>query len=118
MKIRIYTAEKDSEKTISFPTGLLLSKVGMYFMAKALSSQSRKEYEKKIDEAWKNQNDMDMDELLSPEEVQQAERLDPPITQEQALELFTALKNSKYLLHGLPLISIDDPDGTRVRIDL
>lgn len=118
MKIRIYTAEKDTEKTIYFPTGFLLSKVGMYFLAKALSSQSRKDYEKKIEEAWKNQNDMDMDDLLSPDEVQRAERLDPPLTQEQAMELFTALKNSKYLLHGLPLVSIDDPDGVRVRIDL
>lgn len=118
MKIRIYNPEKDGEKVIWIPTGFLFSKVGMYFLAKAMTSQARKDYEKKIESAWKTQGDVDMDDLISLEEVQQAEHLDPPITEEQARELFTALKNSKYLMHGLPLLSIDSADGLRVRIDL
>ena len=52
------------------------------------------------------------------EDVQKAECLTPPITEKQARELFTALKDSKYLLRGLPLISIETPGGVRTRIDL
>jgi hypothetical protein len=51
------------------------------------------------------------------EDVQQAERLTPPITEEQARELFTALRDSKYLMGGLPLVSFEKED-IRLRIDL
>lgn len=118
MKIRIYHAAEDTEKTIWLPTGFLFSRVGMYLMSKGISRQSRKDYESKLEQVWKSHNDLDVDDLLPLEDVQKAERLEAPITQEQAMELFTALKNSKYLLHGLPLISIDQADGVRVRIDL
>ena len=118
MKIRIYTPDKDMEKTITIPTGLLFSKVGMYFLSKAASRQARKDYEKKLESLWKSQHDLDVDDLIPLDEMQQAERLDPPLTQEQALEMFTALKNSKYLMHGLPLLSIDNADGMRIRLDL
>lgn len=114
----MYSAADDAEKTIWLPTGFLFSKAGMYLMSKGISRQSRKEYENKLEQVWKSQNDAAVDDLLPLEDVQAAERLEPPITQEQAMELFTALKNSKYLLHGLPLISIDHADGDRVRIDL
>lgn len=114
MKVRIYDPAKDGEKTITIPTGFLFSKVGMYFMAKLTALQARKDYDKKMESLWK----ADMDDLLTPEDVQKAERLAPPISQDQAMELFTALKNSKYLMHGLPLVSIEHADGSRVRIDL
>ncbi len=115
MKIRIYTPERDLEKTITIPTGFLFSKVGMYFFAKLMASKSRKEYDKKIADLWKNG---DVDSLLSIDDVQAAERLTPPITEAQARELFTALRDSRYLMGGLPLASIDSADGTRVRVDL
>ncbi len=117
MKIRIYKPEVEKEKTIWIPTGFLFSRVGMYFLSKAMSAQARKDYEKKLEEAWKASNDLDVDDLLSIEDVQKAEQLDPPITEEQARELFTALKNSKYLMRGLPLVSIESND-VRVRVDL
>lgn len=117
MKIRIYSPDKDTEKTICIPTGFLFSKVGMYFGAKMMSAQARKEYEKKLTALWKSSSD-DMDDLLSVEEVQEAERLDPPITEAQAKELFTALRDSKYLMRGLPLLSIETAEGMRVRVDL
>lgn len=118
MKIRIYKPEKDTEKVIWIPTGFLFSRVGMYFMAKMTTSQSRKKYEQKLSEISRYGWDADPDELLSMEDVQKAERLTPPITEAQAKELFTALRDSKYLLQGLPLVSIESPDGTRTRIDL
>lgn len=118
MKIRIYNPHKESDKTICIPTGLLFSKVGLHLLAKSASSQARKEYEKKIEETWCARGDVDVDDLISLEDVQQAERLDPPITQEQAREMFEALKNSKYLMHGLPLFSLESSGGLRIRIDL
>ncbi|MBQ8555354.1 MAG: hypothetical protein IJ438_05700 [Clostridia bacterium] len=117
MKIRIYNPEKDSEKNLWIPTGFLFTKVGMYFAAKMMSSQARKEYDKKIDEMWKSSGDA-MDDLISMDDVEAAERLTPPITEEQARELFTALKDAKYLMHGLPLVSIETAEGLRLRVDL
>jgi hypothetical protein len=118
MKIRIYKPETDAEKVYWIPTGFLFSKVGMYFMAKLTSSQARKKYEQQLSEMNRTGWDTDPDDLLSMEDVQKAERLTPPISEAQARELFTALKDSKYLLRGLPLISVESPDGTRTRIDL
>lgn len=115
MKIRIYIPDEDKEKVITIPTGFLFSRVGMYFAAKLASSKARKDYDKKVAELWKNG---DLDDMLSIDDVQAAEKLPPPITEEQAKELFTALKNARYLMGGLPLASIDSADGTRVRIDL
>lgn len=116
MKIRIYSPEKDREKTITIPTGFLFSRMGMYFGAKLMSKAARKEYEKKLTEMWRNDNG-DVDDLMSMEDMQQAERLTPPITEEQARELFTALRDSKYLMGGLPLVSFEK-DDIRIRIDL
>lgn len=118
MKIRIYNPQKDSDKTFWIPTGFLFSKVGMHLLAKSASTQARKEYEKKLEAAWRTQGDLNVDDLISLEDVQQAEHLDPPITEEQAQEMFAALKDSKYLMHGLPLVSVESADGFRVRIDL
>lgn len=118
MKIRIYDTQKDSDKTFWIPTGFLFSKVGMYLLAKSTSAQARKEYEKKLEAAWHAQDDLDVDDLISLEDVQQAERLDPPITEEQARKMFAALKDSKYLMHGLPLFSLESTKGLRIRIDL
>ena len=118
MKIRIYSPDRDAEKTIWIPTGFLFSKISMFFIAKLTSAQSRKDYEKKLVELGRNGWDSDPDELLSLGDMQQAERLTPPISEEQAKELFTALRDRKYLLRGLPLVSIESPDGERVRIDL
>lgn len=118
MKIRFYNPEKDSDKTFCLPTGFLFSKAGMHLLAKSVSAQARKEYEKKLEAAWRAQGEVDVDDLISLEDMQQAERLDPPITQEQAQEMFTALKNSKYLMRGLPLFSLESAKGYRVRIDL
>ena len=118
MKIRIYEHDEDKERTIWLPTGFIFSRVGMYFLAKSVSRQARKEYEQAVEAAWKASNELDVDDLLTVEDVQRAERIEPPITEEQAKELFAALKNSKYLLRGLPLVSIDHADGVRVRIDL
>ena len=118
MKIRIYDAQKDSDKTFWIPTGFLFSKVGMHQLAKSTSAQARKEYEKKLEAAWHTRGEVDVDDLISLEDVQQAERLDPPITEEQAREMFAALKDSKYLMHGLPLFSLESAKGLRIRIDL
>lgn len=115
MKIRIYEPEQDLEKTITIPTGFLFSRVGMYFAAKLMSSQARKEYDKKVAELWKSG---DLDDMISIDDVQAAEKLSPPITEEQAREMFVALKDSRYLMGGLPLVSIDTSDGTRLRVDL
>lgn len=115
MKIRIYNPEKDSAMNIWVPTGILFSRLGMYFAAKAMTSQSRKDYEKKIEALWKSG---DMDAMITPEDERAAEKLTPPITEQQAKELLTALRDSKYLLGGLPLVSLDTPEGFRLRIDL
>lgn len=115
MKIRIFNPEEDMEKTITIPTGFLFSRVGMYFAAKMVSSKARKEYDKKAAELWKSG---DLDDMLSIDDVQAAEKLPPPITEEQAKEMFTALRDSRYLMGGLPLASIDTEDGIRIRVDL
>ena len=115
MKIRIYTPETDKEKTITIPTGFLFSRLGMYLAAKMVSSKARKEYDKKAADLWKNG---DLDDMLSIDDVQAAEKLSPPITEEQAKELFTALRDSRYLMGGLPLVSIDTAEGVKVRVDL
>lgn len=118
MKIRIYVPDEDTEKRIWIPTGFLFSRVGMYFLAKLTSAQARKEYEQKLNELSRSGWDADPDDLLTVEDVQRAERLTPPITEAQARELFTALRDSKYLLRGLPLVSIETPEGVRTHIDL
>lgn len=120
MKIRVFHTEDDKEKnlTIWIPTGFLFSRVGMYILSRMVSGKARKDYDKAVEELWKSGGDAALDDLVTLEDVQAAERLTPPITQEQARELFTALRDSKYLLKGLPLVSIDDPDGVRLRIDL
>lgn len=118
MKIRTYIPDEDTEKAIWIPTGFLFSRVGMFFLTKLTSAQARQEYEKKLADLSRSGWDAEPDDLLTVDEVQQAERLTPPITEAQAKELFTALRDSKYLLRGLPLVSIETPDGTRTRIDL
>ncbi len=115
MKIRIYDPGEEKEKVITIPTGFLFSRLGMYFCAKLAASASRKEYDKKVAEMWKTG---DFDSMISIDDVQHAEKLPPPLTEEQARELFTALRDSRYLMGGLPLASIDAADGTRVRVDL
>ena len=115
MKIRIYTPERDTEKVITIPTGFLFSKLGMYIWAKMLTANARKEYDKKVAEMWKSG---DLDDMISIDDVQAAEKLSPPITEAQAKELFAALRDSRYLMGGLPLVSIDTADGTKVRVDL
>ena len=40
------------------------------------------------------------------------------LTEAQAKELFTALKDARYLMGGLPLASIDTAEGVKVRVDL
>lgn len=115
MKIRIYIPDEDSEKVITIPTGFLFSKLGMYIASKLMTSKARKEYDKKAAELWKSG---DLDDFITPADEQAAEKLTPPITQEQAREMLTALRDSRYLMGGLPLASIDSADGTRVRVDL
>lgn len=115
MKIRIYDPQKDFEKTITIPTGFLFSRLGMYIASKLVSSSARKEYDKKVAELWKSG---DLDDMISIDDVQAAEKLPPPITEAQAKELFTALKDSRYLMGGLPLVSIDTADDVKLRIDL
>ena len=115
MKIRIYDPENDLEKTITIPTGILFSRLGMYCASKMVASKARKDYDKKVADLWKTG---DIDTVISIDDVQAAEKLPPPITEDQARELFTALKNSRYLMGGLPLVSIDSADGTRIRVDL
>ncbi len=115
MKIRIYNREEDSEKVITIPTGFLFSRLGLYFVAKAVSRQARKDYDKKAAELWKGG---DPDEMISLEDIQAADKLTPPISEAQARELLIALKDSRYLMGGLPLLSIDSADGFRLRLDL
>ena len=115
MKIRIFIPDEDKNMTFTIPTGFLFSRVGMYFAAKMVSSKARKEYDKKAAELWKSG---DLDDMLSIDDVQAAEKLPPPITEEQAKELFTALRDSRYLMGGLPLASIDTAEGVKVRVDL
>ena len=115
MKIRIYIPEEDKEKTITIPTGFLFSRVGMYIASRMMSSQARKDYDKKVAALWRSG---DLDDMISLEDVQAAEKLPPPITAEQAKEMLTALRDSRYLMGGLPLASIDTAEGVKVRIDL
>ncbi len=118
MKIRIYKPEKDTEKVYWIPTGFLFSKVGMYFMAKMTTSQARKKYEQQLSEMNRTGWDADPDDFITVDDVQKAERLTPPISEAQAKELFTALRDSKYLLKGLPLLSFETAEGVRTRVDL
>lgn len=115
MKIRVYNPDEDKEMVFTIPTGFLFSRVGIYFASKLAASSARKEYDKKVAELLKRG---DWDDMISIDDVQAAEKLAPPITEAQARELFAALKESRYLMGGLPLVSIDTSDGTRVRVDL
>lgn len=115
MKIRIYEPEEDKEKIITIPTGFLFSRVGMYVAAKMMSAQARKDYDKKAAALWKSG---DLDDMISLEDIQAAEKLPPPITAEQAKELLTALRDARYLMGGLPLASIDTAEGVKIRVDL
>ena len=115
MKIRIYKPEEDKQMNITIPTGFLFSRVGMYVASKMMSSKARKDYDKKVAALWKSG---DLDEMISIDDVQAAEKLPPPITEAQAKELLHALKESRYLMGGLPLASLDTADGTKVRVDL
>lgn len=115
MKIRVFIPDEDKEKVFTIPTGFLFSRVGMYFAAKMMASSARKEYDKKVAALWRSGN---LDDMISIDDVQAAEKLPPPITEAQAKELFTALKDSRYLMGRLPLASIDSPDGMKVRVDL
>jgi len=119
MKIRIYHQGEDKEKVIWLPTSFLFSRVGLYFAAKLFSRQARRDYNKALEALWKSDTNQDMpDELLSYDEIVRAEKLKPPISEEQAREFLQALGESRYLMHGLPLISVDSPDGLHLRIDL
>ena len=115
MTIRIYIPDEDKEMKFLIPTGLLFTRLGMYIAARMMASSSRKEYDKKVAALWKSG---DLDDIISPEDVEAAEKLPPPITAQQARELLTALKDSRYLMGGLPLVSVDTQDGTKVRVDL
>lgn len=115
MKIHIYIPDEDKDVKLTIPTGFLFSKVGMYIASRLMASSARKEYEKKAAALWKSG---DLDDVISIDDVQAAEKLAPPITDAQARELLAALKNSRYLMGGLPLASIDTADGVKVRVDL
>lgn len=115
MKIRIYIPDEDKEKVITIPTSFLFSKLGMYIASRLMASSARKEYDKKVADLWKTG---DIDSMISLDDMQTAEKLNPPLTAEQATELLTSLKDSRYLMGGLPLASIDTADGTKVRVDL
>ena len=115
MKIRIYIPDEDKDLTFTIPTGFLFSKVGMYIASRLMASSARKEYDKKVAALWKSG---DLDDVISLDDVQAAEKLTPPITAAQAREMLAALKDSRYLMGGLPLASIDTADGTKVRVDL
>ena len=115
MKIRIYNPEEDKQMNITIPTGFLFSRVGMYVASKMMSSKARKDYDKKVADLWKNG---DLDDMITLEDMQAAEKLPPPLTAEQAKELLTALRAARYLMGGLPLVSIDTADGTKGRVDL
>lgn len=119
MKIRIYQTGEDKEKVFWLPTGFLFSRMGMYFAAKLFSRQARKDYNKAFEAARKANAAQGLsDDLLSFDEITRAEKLKPPISEEEAREFLQALGESRYLMHGLPLISVDNPDGFRLRIDL
>lgn len=115
MKIHIYIPDENKDLKLSIPTGFLFSKLGMYIASRMMASTARKEYEKKAAALWKSG---DLDDMISLDDMQAAERLAPPITAEQAKELLAALKGSRYLMGGLPLASIDTAEGVKVRIDL
>ena len=115
MKIRIYEPQEDREKVITIPTGLLFSRLGMYIASKAMSSHARKEYEEKAAALWKSG---DLDDVITLDDVQAAEKLPSPITPEQARELLAALRDARYFMGGLPLASIDTAEGVKVRVDL
>ena len=115
MKIHIYIPDEDKDVKLTIPTGFLFSKVGMYIASRMMASSARKEYEKKAAALWKSG---DLDDMISLEDMQAAEKLPPPLTPKQAKELLTALKDSRYLMGGLPLASIDTADGMKVRVDL
>ena len=118
MKIRIFNDAEETEKVVWIPTGFLFSRVGMFFLAKLTAAQSRRDYVQRLIDLSRSGWDTEPDELLTVEDVQQAERLTPPITEAQAKELFIALRDSKFLLRGLPLISVESAEGIRTRIDL
>ena len=115
MKIRIYTPEDDKDLKFTIPTGFLFTRLGMYIASRLMVSSARKEYDKKVAALWKSG---DLDDMISLEDMQAAEKITPPITAAQAREILAALKDSRYLMGGLPLISVDEADGTKVRIDL
>jgi len=115
MKIHIYIPDEDKDVKLTIPTGFLFSKVGMYISSRMMASSARKEYEKKAAALWKSG---DLDDMISLDDMQAAEKLTPPITDAQAREMLAALKDSRYLMGGLPLVSIDTADGTKVRVDL
>ncbi len=114
MKIRIYSPE-EIEKNITIPTGFLFSRLGIYLASRMVSSQARKEYDKKVADLWKSG---DLDDMISLEDMQAADKLTPPITEDEAKELLRALKDARYLMGGLPLVSIETADGVRLRVDL
>ena len=115
MKIRIYIPDEDKDLKFTIPTGFLFSNLGMYIASRMMASESRKEYEKKAAALWKSG---DLDDIISLDDMQAAERLTPPLTAAQAKELLNELKDSRYLMGGLPLASIDMSDGVKIRIDL
>lgn len=115
MKIRVYIPDEDKDLKFTIPTGFLFTRLGMYIASKLMSSQARKEYDKKVTALWKSG---DLDDMISIDDVQAAEKLTPPITEAQAREMLAALKDARYLMGGLPLVSIDSADGTKVRVDL
>ena len=115
MKIRVYIPDEDKDLKFTVPTGFLFTRLGMYIASKLMSSQARKEYDKKVTAMWKSS---DLDDMISIDDVQASEKLTPPITEAQAREMLTALKDARYLMGGLPLVSIDSADGTKVRVDL
>ncbi len=115
MKIRIIDRE-DKERAIWVPTGVLFSKLGLFLLTKLITRKSRREYEQNI--AVRFREGADIDDLITLEDMQAADRLSPPITEAQAYELLTALKDSKYLMGGLPLVSIEMVSGDRIRVDL
>ena len=115
MKIQVYIPDEDKDLKLTIPTGFLFTKVGMYIASKMMASSARRDYEKKAAALWKSG---DLDDVISIDDMQAAEKLAPPVTAEQARELLAALKASRYLMGGLPLASIDTADGVKVRVDL
>ena len=115
MNIRIYIPDEDKDLKFTIPTGFLFTRLGMYIASRLMASTARKEYDKKAAALWRGG---DLDDMISMDDVQAAEKLTPPITAAQAKELLAALKDARYLMGGLPLASIDTADGTKVRVDL